>query len=233
MADATSTHKQTNAVIPIVITTPRGAKVTIEFGEAGQNALRSIASRGEDELAATCAYIESLFNGSLTPSVDLLEDLVRNLEQDSRDSSIGETVRLYRLLQEGLEQMLRFAEGPFSDPRIDGFGPVASDPIDRIVAEEAAKQVSEAMRQVASMAFNVSPQLPIEDHLEVPEADTVIRIGGGEPPRILGEETEVDIPSIYGDMGRYTERQPRSRAIGDIDRGLYGNRRRRPRRHSE
>jgi hypothetical protein len=67
------------------------------------------------------------------------------------------------------------------------------------------------------MAFNVSAELSIDDHLEVPEADTVIHIGGGEPPRILGEETEIDVPSIYRDMDRYIEREPRSRYISDLE----------------
>lgn len=100
-------------------------------------------------------------------------------------------------------------------------------------AEALGDAMAERGRKLAEGAFEVTPVLPIDEHLDVLVADVSVDIDGGEPPRILGEEIEIDIPSIYGDMGRYVEREPRSRAIGDIERRgrMRGNRR--PRRHSE
>lgn len=69
---------------------------------------------------------------------------------------------------------------------------------DRIVrdGEERGDAMLQRAKELAEDAFKVIPKLPIDEHLEVPMSDVSVHTGGNEPPRVIGKETEAEIPSV-------------------------------------
>lgn len=119
MADVTSTHEHEPFTLTLLL--PNSGKVVIQPGEPAQLALQAIAQRGEDELSLALDYLTVAAVKFPLGHITLLDGVIVSLEMESREIGVSETVRLWRIVMDGLKEVRRFAEGAFGDPRIDGF----------------------------------------------------------------------------------------------------------------
>ncbi|MGB4762570.1 MAG: hypothetical protein WBP12_04425 [Candidatus Saccharimonas sp.] len=128
MAEVTSsdTVKQP---IPIVIKVP-GACLTVEFDGEGQADLEALAALGQGTLDAAFAFIANMNARSATIVADGLQQLLASLVALSTRNDLLQSLPRMQIMLDGLNEIQRFAEGPFSDPRIEAFDQDTAGQID-------------------------------------------------------------------------------------------------------
>lgn len=108
---------------------------------------------------------------------------------DQAVDKIGDAIFRNRPLQKFIDEIMSDSQA---------LGDTMTEQADRIVedGEALGDAMMQRAKELAEEAYVVIPKLPIDEHLDVPQVGVSIHIGGGEPPRVIGKETEVEIPSV-------------------------------------
>ena len=103
---------------------------------------------------------------------------------------IGDAIFSKRTLQEVIDEIVGNSQ-TLSDTMTELADSIVED------GEALGDAMMQRAKELAADAFTVkSRKLSIGDDLDVPQVGVEVFIGGGEPPRIFGEETEVELPSV-------------------------------------
>ncbi len=108
---------------------------------------------------------------------------------DQAVDEIGDAIFRNRSLQNFIDEIMTDGQA---------LGDTMTKQADRIVedGEALGDAMTQQAKELAEKAFWVIPKLPIDEHLKVPKSDVPVYTGGSEPPQVIGEETEVELPSV-------------------------------------